>query len=99
ELKVGVLTIGSVAYFPDGKRLAAVSAPTRPDYPMCTDSKFLTIDVAAAKAVPFGPSGCVVRGLQVAPDGAALIVSRCTGAPACDVVNVWVPSADESMIS
>jgi hypothetical protein len=60
---------------------------------------FVAVDLATGKAVSLSETGWCVRELQVAPDGAALIASQCSGAPACTVASVTVPSGQTTLIT
>jgi hypothetical protein len=99
QLNSNVPARGPIAFFPDGKRLATTSTfRAAPGEGFHCEPQFLSIEVATGRATPIGKAGCV-GSLQVAPDGAALIVSSCSGAPACVVVNVDLPSGQGSFIA
>jgi hypothetical protein len=98
ELKSSMGTIGPVAFFPDGKRL--ISSSDKHHNPSECTGQTVVIELATGKAGPLVTgAGCLLVSLQVAPDSAALIASSCTGAPACNVLNVSLASGKTTSIT
>lgn len=75
ELKSSAPTYGPIAFFPDGKHLAAISNVRAAEAPTCHGGQALTIDIETGSAMPLVSAGCTVVGLQVTSDGAILISS------------------------
>lgn len=96
ELKSSVATYGPIAFFPDGKRLAA---PDGEGPTLFCDGKTVAIDLSTGQSMPLGPAmnRCVSH-LQVTPDGAALIATMHGGDPSSGIANVVLPSGQQNWI-
>jgi dipeptidyl aminopeptidase/acylaminoacyl peptidase len=99
---------GPIAYFPDGKRLLEGGVDISDDAPC---GSLVSIDIASGTATPLMPMMCTIDHIQVAPDGAAAIVSGGwydvsvpptgdkPGPPAFHVVNVSLDSGEITIVS
>jgi hypothetical protein len=99
ELKSSTDTYGPIAFFPDGRRLAALSLGTTGDRTPANGcyGPVVSIDVATGAATQLANAGCTVSGLQVAPDGAALLATACVDAT-CGVWNIALPSGESNLV-
>jgi hypothetical protein len=92
-------TYGPIAFFPDGKHLAAVSNTRDPQVPVCRGGQALTLDVQTGTATPLVAAGCTVVGLQVTSDGATLISSDHGSNPPGHTWSTSLSSGDSSLLA
>jgi Tol biopolymer transport system component len=99
EVNSSTGTYGPVAFFPDGKRLAAVSNMREPGVSVCRGGQALTIDIQSRNATPLVAAGCNVVGLQVTSDSATLISSDHGSDPPGHSWSNSLDSGDRSLVA